>query len=203
LHAWYPGEFGGQAIAEILFGAVNPSGKLPVTFYRSVDDLPDFEDYNMQGRTYKYFDGEILYPFGHGLSYTEFNFSDPVVEPSELLTVGEVHIDVKVRNEGNIAGAEVVQLYISDQNASITVPKISLEGFRKVFLEPGEEEVVRFTISPEQLAIINERGEKILEPGSFRIYVGGKQPGFTGTADNPGTQILETEFEYVGPFETL
>jgi beta-glucosidase len=203
LHAWYPGEFGGKAIAEVLFGEVNPSAKLPVTFYRSVDDLPDFEDYSMEGRTYRYFEGDVLYPFGHGLSYARFNFSDLMVEPTEMLTSGNVNIRVKVKNLSDIPGAEVVQLYIRDQNTNIPVPKISLEGFQKVFLAPGEEKNVQFTITPAQLAIINERSERVLEPGTFQLYIGGKQPGMTGSADNPGTNVLQTEIEYMGPFETL
>jgi beta-glucosidase len=203
LEAWYPGEFGGRAIAEVLFGDQNPSAKLPVTFYRSVNDLPDFEDYSMQGRTYKYFNGEVLYPFGHGLSYTRFAFSDLSVEPVELLSPGEVTVSVKIKNLGEKSGAEVVQLYIRDENASVPVPNLSLEGFRKVFLDPGEEKDVRFRIDASQLAIINNRGERILEPGTFRVFVGGKQPGMTGRNDNPGTAVIETELEYVGPFKTL
>jgi beta-glucosidase len=203
IHAWYPGEFGGKAIAEVLFGEVNPSAKLPVTFYRSVEDLPAFEDYDMQGRTYKYFKGDVLYPFGHGLSYTHYGFSDLTIEPMELLTLGDISVQVKVKNMGDRAGAEVVQLYLRDLNASVPVPNISLEGFRKIYLEPGEERNVHFTLTPEQLAIINERGEWILEPGSFQIFVGGKQPGMQEQADNPNTQVLEAEIEYVGPFETL
>ncbi len=203
IHAWYPGEFGGRAIAEVLFGEVNPSAKLPVTFYRSVEDLPDFEDYNMQGRTYKYFEGDVLYPFGHGLSYTRFGLSELSVEPLELLTIGDIVVNVKVKNLGDRPGAEVIQLYVKDLNASVPVPNLSLEGFKKIFLAAGEEKSVRFTLTPEQLAIINERGERILEPGSFQVYVGGKQPGMTGHADNPHTQVLEAEIEYVGPFETL
>ena len=203
LHAWYPGEFGGRAIAEVIFGDVNPSAKLPVTFYRSVDDLPDFENYNMQGRTYKYFEGDVLYPFGHGLSFTKFGFSDLMVEPMEMLSSGNVNIRVKVRNLGDVEGAEVVQLYIRDQNASVPVPRISLEGFQKVRLAPGEEKNVQFTITPDQLAAVNERGERILEPGTFQLYVGGKQPGMSGSADNAGTDVLETDIDYLGPFETI
>jgi len=203
MHAWYPGEFGGKAIAEVLFGEVNPSAKLPVTFYRSVEDLPDFEDYNMEGRTYKYFNGDLLYPFGHGLSYTKFGLSDLSIEPAELLTNGDIHINVTVKNIGDRAGGEVIQLYVKDQNASVPVPNLSLEGFEKIFLQPGEEREVHFILTPFQLAIINERGEQILEPGSFQIFIGGKQPGMTGHADNPDTQVLEAEIKYVGPFETL
>ena len=203
LHAWYPGEFGGQAIAEILFGTVNPSGKLPVTFYRSVNDLPDFEDYNMQNRTYKYFTGKPLYPFGHGLSYSTFEYSELKISEKEFDTARPIQIHVSVLNTGKYAGAEVVQLYLSDIVASARVPNLSLEGFEKITLQPGEKKEVIFELDPEQLAIINDRGEKIIEPGSFNIYVGGKQPNMKGNADNPTTQVLSEIIKYTGPYLTL
>jgi beta-glucosidase len=203
LHAWYPGEFGGKAIADILFGTVNPSGKLPVTFYKSVNDLPDFEDYNMHDRTYKYFSGDPLYPFGHGLSYTNFKYSDLEISDKEFDNVDKITIKVNVTNTGEIQGAEVVQLYISDVVASARVPKLSLEGFEKITLLPGEQKEVVFELLPEQLSIINDRGEKIIEPGTFSIFVGGKQPNMKGNADNPTTQVLIEEIKYTGPFITL
>jgi len=136
LHAWYPGEFGGTAIADILFGNVNPSGKLPVTFYRSVADLPDFEDYNMSNRTYKYFSDDPLYPFGHGLSYTQFKYSDLEISNKEFDKLDSLRVKITVRNAGNRSGDEVVQLYIKDMDASYRVPNLSLEGFKKITLEP-------------------------------------------------------------------
>jgi len=203
LHAWYPGEFGGKAITEILFGHYNPSGKLPVTFYRSIDDLPEFDDYNMQNRTYKYFSGDPLYPFGHGLSYTTFEYNDLIISDKEFDSAKKITINVTVTNTGNIPGAEVVQLYLTDIVASARVPKLSLEGFEKIKLNPGEQKVIRFDLKPDQLAIINDRGEKIVEPGSFTIYVGGKQPNMKGNADNPTTQVLSEQIKYTGPSLTL
>lgn len=201
LHSWYPGEFGGLALAEILFGEVNPSGKLPVTFYKSIDDIPDFEDYNMDNRTYKYFSGDPLYPFGHGLSYTKFEYSDLDISDKEFDRIDEIPLQVTVKNSGQLPGAEVVQLYIKDMEASTRVPNIALEGFQKIYLEAGEQKTVDFQILPEQLAIINELGEKVIEPGSFKVYVGGKQPNMKGTADNKTTQVLSTEITYTGPPE--
>lgn len=203
LECWYPGEFGGKAIAEVLFGEQNPSGKLPVTFYRSVNDLPDFENYSMENRTYKFFQGDVLFPFGHGLSYTTFAYNGLQISPDDLSQAGDVTVSVDVKNTGGMAGSEVVQLYVSDEVASVKVPMLALEGFEKILLQPGESRKVTFTVSPEQLAFINNRGERILETGTFKFYVGGKQPGMKGLADNPTTQILEQEFKYTGPFKTL
>jgi len=203
LHAWYPGEFGGKAIADILFGTVNPSGKLPVTFYKSVNDLPDFENYNMHDRTYKYFTGDPLYPFGHGLSYTNFKYSDLEISDNEFDNAEKITIKVTVTNTGEIQGAEVVQLYLSDIVASARVPKLSLEGFEKITLLPGEQKEVVFELLPEQLSIINDQGEKIIEPGTFSIFVGGKQPNMKGNADNHTTQVLSEEIKYTGPDITL
>ncbi len=203
LHAWYPGEMGGKAIKEVLFGEVNPSGKLPLTFYRSVDDLPPFDDYGMSERTYKYFTGKVLYPFGHGLSYTHFQYSDLQVNPVESNTLEAVTVSVKVRNAGTRPGAEVVQLYLKDLISSVDVPHVSLEGFEKIVLAQGEEKVVSFRINPDQLSVINDNGEAIVEPGSFKLFVGGKQPGMTGTADNPTTQVLEGMFTYSGSATSL
>ena len=203
IHSWYPGEFGGKALAEILFGKVNPSGKLPVTFYKSIDDVPDFEDYNMHERTYKYFSGDPLYPFGHGLSYTDFEYSRLEIPDREFDRIGEINLMITVKNAGQLAGAEVVQLYVTDMEASVRVPNITLEGFEKIYLEAGEEKTVNFTLKPEQLAIINDMGEKVIEPGSFKIYVGGKQPNMKGTADSRTTQVLSTEIIYTGSTEKL
>ncbi len=203
LHSWYPGEFGGRALAEILFGNVNPSGKLPVTFYKSINDIPDFEDYNMHKRTYKYFAGDPLYPFGHGLSYTNFEYSNLEVSDNEFDRMDELTVKVSVKNTGQRAGAEVVQMYIKDLDASYRVPNLSLEGFQKIHLEAGEQKTVEFHIMPEQLAIINDMGEKIIEPGSFLIFVGGKQPNMKGTADNPTTQVISIEIDYSGSAEKL
>ncbi|UCF38635.1 MAG: glycoside hydrolase family 3 C-terminal domain-containing protein [Acidobacteriota bacterium] len=190
LTAWYPGQSGGTAIAEVLFGDYNPGGRLPVTYYRSVDDIPDFNSYDMEGRTYKYFRGSPLYPFGHGLSYTSFGYqnlvvSDPEVRPGQTITVS-----VEVSNSGSRAGDEVVQLYVSDREASFPVPIRTLEGFKRIHLAAGEKKTVAFALSPSQFALVNAEGKQVIESGEFEISVGGKQPGLTGTADAETTTTV-------------
>ena len=176
VEAWYPGEEGGTALAEVLFGDYNPAGRLPVTFYKSVADLPPFEDYRMEGRTYRYFRGEPLFPFGYGLSYTTFAYSHlrlsaRTIAPTETLTVS-----VDVQNVGQRAGDEVVQLYTSDVVASVPVPIRQLGGFTRLHLKPGENQTVTFTLSPRQLSLIDAAGRRVIEPGEFQLAVGGRQP---------------------------
>ena len=198
LHAWYPGEFGGTAIADVLFGDYSPSGKLPVTFYKSVNDIPDFNDYSMKGRTYKYFEGKPLFPFGHGLSYTTFLYDNLTLSAKEVDPENKIFIKVNIRNSGNSKGSDVVQLYIKDLDASVPIPNISLEGFKKIDLQPGEQSTVEFEISPKQFAVVDSDGKYYLEPGDFDIYIGGEQPGFTGIADASTTHTLRTRIVYSG-----
>lgn len=176
LFVWYPGEKGGLAVADILYGDVNPSGRMPITFPRSLDDLPPYEDYSMAGRTYRYMTKEPMFPFGFGLSYTSFSYSAADTE-IEMNAGEEITVEVTIRNDGQVAGEEVVQLYVSDLEASVTVPLSSLKDFRRVHLEPGESKTLSFTIGNEQLSIIDDDGKSILEPGEFRITVGGSSPG--------------------------
>jgi len=176
LNAWYPGAQGGRAVASVLFGETNPSGKLPVTFYRTVEELPDFTDYSMQNRTYRYMKNEALYPFGFGLSYTRFEYSDLKLSKSKI-GVGEgFTVSVKVTNTGNMAGDEVAQVYIKDVEASCAVPNWQLSGMKRIKLESGESAEITFEILPEQLAVVNDDGQSVIEPGDFEIYVGGSQP---------------------------
>lgn len=193
-----PGQAGGAALADILFGDYNPGGRLPVTFYRSVEDLPPFADYAMEGRTYRYFAGDPLYAFGHGLSYTTFTYGHFTV-----LDTGEagapVEISVTVGNTGNRAGEEVGQLYLTDEEASAPVPIRSLQGLRRIHLEAGEVRRVTFTLSPRQLSLVTDDGERVLEAGWFRVSVGGRQPHrmepFQGATSGVVTgrfQIIET-----------
>jgi beta-glucosidase len=176
LEAWYPGQAAGQAIADVLFGDYNPAGRLPVTFYKSVEQLPPFEDYRMDGRTYRYMTEEPLYPFGYGLSYTRFEYSDLQIEPMAIHAGQSVEVRATVRNVGDRDGDEVVQLYIHDIEASYPVPLRQLAGFHRIHLEPGEAQTVHFTLIPEQLSLVNEAGERLIEPGQFRVWVGGCQP---------------------------
>jgi beta-glucosidase len=177
LQAWYPGEQGGAAVADVLFGDYNPAGRLPVTFVRSLDQLPPFEDYEMaKGRTYRFMPEEPLYRFGYGLSYTTFAYFDLALQRDEVGPDEPVEVTVKVRNAGERAGDEVAQLYVSDVEASVPVPVRHLEGFRRVTLEPGEQQELAFTLTPEQLAAYGDDGTPFVEPGEFRISVGGGQP---------------------------
>jgi beta-glucosidase len=198
LDAWYPGEEGGTAIADVLFGDYNPGGRLPVTFYESVAQLPPFEDYRMQGRTYRYFKGEPLYPFGFGLSYTRFKY-DGLKLSAERIKPGEsVQVSVGVQNTGDRAGDEVVQLYVTDVAASVPVPIRSLAGFKRIFLKPGEKQSVTFTLTPEQMTVIDDQGRRVIEPGEFLISVGGQQPGFKGHAAARTTGTVSGRFVVSG-----
>ncbi|MBN1985326.1 MAG: glycoside hydrolase family 3 C-terminal domain-containing protein [Prolixibacteraceae bacterium] len=174
--AGYPGQQGGNAVADVLFGDYNPAGRLPVTYYQSVDQLPPFDEYDMKGRTYKYFTGEPLYPFGYGLSYTTFEYSDLKI-PSKAKTGKEVPVKVTVTNTGKMAGDEVVQLYLKDEEASTLRPIVQLEGFERIHLQPGESKVVEFILSPRQFSLIGQDEKRVIETGTFVVSVGGGQPG--------------------------
>ena len=194
LDAWYPGEEGGTAIADVIFGDYNPAGRLPVTFYKSVSQLPDFTDYSMQGRTYRYFKGEPLYPFGFGLSYTTFKYDGLKFSSSSVRSGQPVDVNVTVTNAGTRAGDEVVQLYISDVAASVPVAIRSLAGIRRLSLKPGEKQTVSFTIKPEQMSVIDNNGKRIIESGEFLVSLGGKQPGFSGSADVATSGVVTGKF---------
>ncbi len=176
IQLWYPGQAGGTALADVLFGDYNPAGRLPVTYYQSVNQLPPFEDYEMKGRTYRYFRGEPLFPFGFGLSYTKFGYSMLTI-PDKAIAGEAIKLSVKVQNTGGIAGDEVVQLYITDLQASVPTPQITLQGFKRIHLEPGESQIVEFTLMPKQLSVIDNESRRVVEPGVFRISVGGALPG--------------------------
>jgi len=197
VEAWYPGEEGGTALAEVLFGDYNPAGRLPVTFYKSLSDLPPFEDYRMGGRTYRYFDGEPLFPFGYGLSYTTFAYSRlrlsaATITPTETLTVS-----LDVQNVGQRAGDEVVQLYVSDVVASVPVPIRQLAGFSRLHLKPGEKQTVAFTLTPRQLSLIDDAGRRVVEPGEFQLAIGGRQPAPADLVEK-SSAVLLSSFKVVG-----
>jgi beta-glucosidase len=190
INAWYGGQSAGTAIADVLFGDYNPAGRLPVTFYKTEKDLPDFSNYSMDGRTYRYFKGEALYPFGYGLSYTTFRY-DGLKLPSTTTSNRNIVVSAIVKNTGNTAGDEVVQLYVSHQQAKGKAPLKALKGFKRVHLTPGEHKLVQFTITAEQLSLVNENGNMYQPKGNVMISIGGGQPGVkNATTSNVITRSL-------------
>jgi beta-glucosidase len=175
LVAWYPGQRGGNAIADVLFGDANPAGRLPVTFYRGIDQLPAFDDYAMTNRTYRYFTGTPLYAFGYGLSYTRFSYSDLTVDKASVAAADTVEASVTVTNTGQRAGDEVVQLYERAVAPSRPMPIHQLRGFARVALAPGESQRVRFLLHPADDFGYYDEGRKafVVDPGSYEIAVGG------------------------------
>jgi beta-glucosidase len=199
VEAWYPGQAGGAAIADVLFGDYNPAGRLPVTFYRSVDDLPDFSDYRMEGRTYRYFRGEPLYPFGYGLSYTRFTYQELELSADRIAKEQSLIVSAVVKNTGARAGDEVVQLYVSPAGdvgvaGAGRTPIRSLKGFARVHLAPGESQRVTFVLAPEQIALIDDDGRAVVLPGAYRVSIGGRQPR-PGDPDQAAGQVLFGTFE--------
>jgi beta-glucosidase len=174
LVAWYPGQRGGTAVADILFGTKNPSGRLPVTFYKADEKLPDFADYSMKNRTYRYFEGTPLYPFGHGLSYTSFAYSGLKLDRGSVAADGTVTATVSVRNTGKRAGAEVVQLYLRPIDAKRARALRELRGIERIELKPGESKVVKFTVKPARDLPIYDEAKKAyaVDPGRFDVEIG-------------------------------
>ena len=194
LFVWYPGMEGGRAVADVLFGDVSPAGKLPVTFPRSLDQLPAFDDYSMKGRTYRYMTEEPLYPFGFGLSYTRFEYSDLQFDQTEIARGDSLNVSLSLHNHGDRDSAEIVQFYLSDLHASTTVPLHHLVGFERVNLKAGESCSVKFTLTPEMMSFYNDDGKLTLEPGEFRLEVGGCSPGQRGQelgASKPVSAVFE------------
>jgi beta-glucosidase len=185
LETWYGGQAAGQALADVIFGDYNPGGRLPVTFYKSVNDLPSFEDYNMKNRTYRYFNGEPLFPFGFGLSYTTFSYKK--LKVNETVNNGDsVKVAVNVKNTGKVAGDEVVELYLSDLTADVPVPIHALKGFTRIHLNPGETKSVVLTLSPDAFSIIDTDNLRKVKPGKFQVFVGGHQPDPKAVKGDPG-----------------
>ncbi len=181
LAAWYPGQSGGTAIAETLTGENNPAGRLPITFYRSVKDLPDFSDYSMAHRTYRYFRGDVLYPFGFGLSYSTFAYRKPRLRTTTVHAGDTVHVKVRLKNTSSLAGDEVAQLYITPPPTPVS-PRLSLEGFQRVHLAAGEERELTFDLDPSELSSVDALGTRSEAPGDYTIYIGGGQPSLTDPA---------------------
>lgn len=197
INVGYPGEEGGNALADVIFGDYNPAGRLPITYYTSINELPAFENYDMKGRTYRYYEGVPLYPFGYGLSYTTFKYSD--LKISKSIKAGEnVKVSVAVTNSGKMDGDEVVQLYLKDLKASTPRPQHQLEGFQRINLKAGETKTVEFTLTSEQLSLINKKSERVIESGTFEVYVGGEQPGFSGQNHASTTEVIKGEFKVNG-----
>ncbi len=186
LMVWYPGEQGGQALADVLFGDYNPAGRLPVTFVKDLDQLPPFTEYAMKGRTYRFMTQAPLYHFGYGLSYTTFAYSKLDLGKSSVGAAEGVTVSVSVRNIGARAGDEVVQLYVKDVRASVPVPLRQLAGIARIHLQPGEERRIELALKPEQLAAYDDEGRPFVEPGEFEISVGGGQP------DDPRSVTVKT-----------
>jgi beta-glucosidase len=196
LEAWYPGQAGGAAVADVLFGDYNPAGRLPVTFYQSVDQLPPFADYNMKGRTYRYFEGQALFRFGYGLSYTTFAYRNMSL-PKQVNAGDEIKITVDVENTGAAAGDEVAQVYVKHLGTTSPAPIRSLAGFQRFALRPKQRKSVEFTLQPRQLALVTADGRSVVEPGTVEISVGGQQPG-TGA-----TGVVTDKIQIVGTAKEL
>jgi beta-glucosidase len=190
LEAWYPGEEGGTAIAQTLAGINNPSGRLPVTFYTSVDQLPPFEDYSMASRTYRYFAGKPLYPFGYGLSYSRYEYSDLKLSSNPLQAGAALNVDADVKNASPRDGDEVMELYLNFPKLP-GAPIRALRSFTRIHLGAGETQHVRLTLDPRDLSHVNEAGDRIIAPGAYTVWLGGGQPG-------TGASVAEAAFTIIG-----
>ena len=186
-----------KQIASLIFGDYSPSGKLPVTFYKTTEELPDFNDYSMKNRTYRYMENQALYPFGYGLSYTLFEYTRLIISKSELKSGETAEFKVTVKNIGQRESEETVQLYLKDMDASVTVPKYELKGIKKISLMPGQEKQVGFELTPRQMAIIDDKGNCIFEPGVFEVFLGGSQPD-DRSIKLTGSNLQKCTFEVKG-----
>ncbi len=184
LFAWYPGEEGGKAVADVIFGDYNPAGRLPITFYKNVDQLPESRNYNMKGRTYRYFEGDPLYPFGFGLSYTNFHYENLDISTDKVRIGEDILISVELENTGGNFGEEVVQLYLSHTSSKYNVPIRELKGFRRIKLIKNERKVVKFTLHPHDYSTVDMEGNRIVDPGEIIITIGGSQPEFKENNEN-------------------
>jgi beta-glucosidase len=186
IEAWYPGGQGGEAVARLIAGDYSPAGRLPVTFYQSVSQLPDFGDYSMAHRTYRYFNGPVLYPFGYGLSYTTFSYTDPRVSSARVRATDSVTVSVDVTNTGAMDGDEVVQLYATHPDVP-GAPARALVGFQRVHLTRGQTRRVQFTLRDRELSVVDPQGIRRIVPGSVQLWMGGGQPAsHEGVAHAPG-----------------
>ncbi|TAM80139.1 MAG: glycoside hydrolase family 3 protein [Acidobacteria bacterium] len=188
LEAWYPGESGGTAVAETLDGSNNPAGRLPVTFYRSVDQLPAFTDYSMQNRTYRYFHGDPMYSFGYGLSYSNFAYSNLHISSNRITAGQNLTVEADVKNTSGIAGDEVAELYL-EYGQKAGAPIRALKGFKRLHLAAGQTRRVSFTLDPRDLSMATENGERMVFSGSYTVFVGGSQPGKSASGVSANLQV--------------
>jgi beta-glucosidase len=195
IEAWYPGQSGGQAIAETLSGSNNPAGRLPVTFYSSVDQLPSFDNYSMANRTYRYFKGKPLYNFGDGLSYSSFTYSHLRLSTKNLHAGDPLTAEADVQNTGSMPGDEVAELYLAPPQTPVS-PALALAGFARLRLNPGETRHLRFQLDPRTLSQVDASGARAVSPGRYRIFIGSSQP--SGDASQT---IQSEEFSIVGTMQ--
>ena len=173
---WYPGEQGGNAVADVLFGNISPSGHLPITFPKNVAQLPPFEDYSMQGRTYKYMTEEPMFPFGFGLTYSTTKFDNLEIRNSKIRKNKNLELSIKVSNTGEFDIDEVVQLYISPVKNNDNLPNTSLKGFQRISIKKGETQTLNFSVPSNELKVINSKGEKIWKKGLYKVFIGNSSP---------------------------
>jgi len=192
LWVWYPGQEGGSAVADLIFGNAVPSGKLPLTFPESVDQLPPYEEYSMKERTYRYISSKPLYPFGYGLSYTDFSFNDLHLDREEIAADESLTVSVKVKNNGDLDADEVVQLYVSVPDPDGIQPRWSLKNFTRVTLEKGSSTEVSFKLNSQTLEQFSQEGEAEVIPGEYRVYVGNGSPG--KRSEELGVQVISASF---------
>ena len=192
IYAWYLGEQGGNAIADIIFGDINPSGKLPITIPKSLADIPSYNDYNMDNRTYKFTRYNPMYPFGFGLSYSNFVYSNLSLESKKIKMGNMIKFNFELKNDSKISGDEVFQVYIKDIDASFRTPNSSLIFFKRIHLKSGEKRKINIIINEDMMAMVNKAGEKQIESGDFKIYVGGSSPG--QRSEELGKYLMEAIF---------
>ena len=173
---WYPGGEGGNAVADILFGTVSPAGRLPITFPQSLEQIPSYEDYSMKGRTYRFMSSIPMYPFGYGLSYASFNYSNLRLSTTNLDTVKSVEVRTTITNQSKIDADEVVQLYIAGPQTTVNAPFFSLKDFKRILIPAGSSKEIMFTLDPSSFKLVNEQGESVFVPGAFKVYVAGSLP---------------------------
>lgn len=193
LQVWYPGQMGGRAAADLLFGRFSPSGKLPVTFYKTTEELPDFTDYSMRGRTYRYMEQEALYPFGYGLSYGCFRYEGLKVSETEAAG-GELELSFQITNESDWVCDEITQIYIKIENSPLAPPHASLVDFTRTSFQPHERKLLPIQLPPDAFMVVDQQGKRVFDGSSVVIYVGGSQPD-RRSAELTGQEVLSVKIE--------